>query len=199
MSETNSNISFGVEPGNESTVFRVNNLIILLGTALVVLSLLGINIIEFFGRQIQKLIDIIILFVTQILSIMGYTAGSVLNTSADIVSDTTKLGIDIADDTVHSAGDILKEVSRPNVDEKAKGKLDHMEKFSQYKREPFGPDGTTDPIQNPITSAKTKWCLVGEFDGKRGCVDIGDQDKCMSGQVFPEQKMCLNPTMSKNM
>jgi hypothetical protein len=54
------------------------------------------------------------------------------------------------------------------------------------------------PIQNPVSSAKKSWCLVGEYQGRRGCIEITDQDKCISGQVFPEQKMCLNPTLSQN-
>jgi len=47
------------------------------------------------------------------------------------------------------------------------------------------PDTSEDNIQKSLTSAKTKWCLVGEYKNKRGCVDISESDKCLSGQVFP--------------
>jgi hypothetical protein len=59
------------------------------------------------------------------------------------------------------------------------------------------PDASTSPIQSSASSAKNKWCLVGEYNGARGCVSVTEQDKCMSGQVFPTQQMCLNPTMTQ--
>ena len=58
------------------------------------------------------------------------------------------------------------------------------------------PDASVDPIQKPITAGKVNWCLVGEYQGKRGCIEVDDDSKCMSGQVFPSQNMCLNPTRS---
>ena len=57
-------------------------------------------------------------------------------------------------------------------------------------------DISENPIQKPISSNKTGWCLVGEYKNKRGCIEIGEHEKCMSGQVFPEQQMCLNPNVS---
>jgi hypothetical protein len=60
------------------------------------------------------------------------------------------------------------------------------------------PDTTTNPIQKPITSSKSNWCLVGEYQGRRGCIEIGENDKCMSGQIFPSQYTCLNPNFSQN-
>ena len=43
-----------------------------------------------------------------------------------------------------------------------------------------------------------KYCLVGEYHNKRGCIEVADGDKCMSGQVFPSQQLCLNPTLTQN-
>ena len=58
------------------------------------------------------------------------------------------------------------------------------------------PDNSTNPIQKPISSDKSNWCLVGEFQNKRGCVAVTESDKCLSGQIFPHQAMCLNPTLT---
>jgi len=44
----------------------------------------------------------------QILSIFGYTAGTVINTTADVVADTSKFGIDIAEGSVKNIGNLLK-------------------------------------------------------------------------------------------
>ena len=60
------------------------------------------------------------------------------------------------------------------------------------------PSASENPIQKPISANKTNWCLIGEYQQKRGCIEIKDHDKCMSGQVFPTQKMCLNPNLTSN-
>jgi hypothetical protein len=56
------------------------------------------------------------------------------------------------------------------------------------------PSTTENPVQKPITSGKTGWCLVGEYEGKNGCVAVGEQDRCLSGQIFPSQVSCMNPS-----
>ena len=59
-------------------------------------------------------------------------------------------------------------------------------------------DKSESPIQNGSTM-KSSWCLIGEQNGRRGCVEVNDASKCMSGQVFPNAEMCLNPTQTSNM
>ena len=36
-------------------------------------------------------------------------------------------------------------------------------------------------------------------DGQMELFEVNDASKCMSGQVFPNAEMCLNPTLSPNM
>ena len=178
------------------------NLFIIILIGLLLLSILGINILAVSGNILQTITNIFGPMISQILSIFGYTTGTILNKSADIVSDTAKTGIDIADGTVHSIGDLLKNASNTNVNEEAKRGLDNA--INQSKREnerheePPQPDHSDNPIQNPISSSKSQWCLVGEYQSKRGCVEIGESDKCISGQLYPSQQMCLNPTMTQN-
>ena len=57
-------------------------------------------------------------------------------------------------------------------------------------------DSSEGTIQKSITSGKQNWCLVGEHQNRRGCIAIAESDKCLSGQVFPNEHMCLNPTMT---
>ena len=57
-------------------------------------------------------------------------------------------------------------------------------------------DTAASPVQNPISSNKSQWCLAGEYQHRNGCVEVDNASKCMSGQLFPTQQMCLNPTLS---
>jgi len=185
-----------------SSIFNNKNYIIILLLILLILSFLGINILAMFGNFIQTIVNIFGPLVTQILSVFGYTAGTLIDKSAEVVTNTAKTGIDIAGGTVGSIGDLMKDASRPGVDDKAKQQLDNSINLSKFSEKPTPKqpeaDSSTNPIQKPISSNKAGWCLVGEYEGRRGCIQVGQEDKCLSGQVYPNQKMCLNPTLTQN-
>ena len=183
-----------IAPPTES-MFSNKNFVIMVLLFLLILSFLGINVFLVLGNFFQSLINIFGPPIKQILSIFGYTTGTVLNESSEIVATVTKTGIDIADGTVQSVGDLLIKASTQGVDTR------QLDKSLNTSNLNIGPppqaDSTTSPIQNPITSNKKQWCLVGEYEGKRGCIEVSEQDKCLSGQVYPAQKLCLNPTLSR--
>ena len=198
----NTNISNNSNILPTSDIFNNKNYIIILLLVLLILSFLGINILAIFGNLIQTIVSIFGPLVTQILSVFGYTAGTLIDKSAEVVTNTAKTGIDIAGETVGSIGDLMKDASRPGVDEKAKQQLDQSINLSKLSEKPKAKqpeaDSATNPIQKPITANKAGWCLVGEYEGRRGCIQVGQEDKCLSGQVYPNQKMCLNPTLTQN-
>ena len=188
------------EDTGASNLFSGKNLMILILTGLLILSFLGINLLMIFGNWMQVVINIFGPLVTQILSVFGYTTGTVLDKTEDVATTVAKSGIDIAGGAVQSVADLLKNISSPNVDPGARSQLDQaLEQKSKsdntmFKYNDPDADSSDAPIQKPITADKNNWCLVGEYDGKRGCVKVDDAAKCMSGQVFPTEQMCLNPT-----
>jgi hypothetical protein len=187
-----------IENSTSSTMFSNKNAIIFLLAVLLIFSFLGINILTILGNIVQTFIQIIGPLVSQILSIFGYTTGTVLNKTADVVSDTAKTGIDIAEGSIQSVGNILRDASNPNVNDKTKYSLDNALNTGKVSSGDPIADTSENPIQRPITAGKQTWCLVGEYQGKRGCIEVNEHDRCLSGQVFPSQKMCLNPTLSQN-
>ncbi len=44
-------------------------------------------------------------------------------------------------------------------------------------------------------SSKGGWCYVGSYEGIRSCSRVGDSSKCMSGDIFPTQDVCVNPQL----
>ena len=62
---------------------------------------------------------------------------------------------------------------------------------------PVSDDMSESSIQNQISDGQKGWCLVNKYDNGNECVEINDYSKCMSGQVFPSQKMCVNSSQSK--
>lgn len=45
------------------------------------------------------------------------------------------------------------------------------------------------------TTGKAGWCYIGEDRGFRSCAQVGVNDKCMSGDIFPSQEICVNPSL----
>jgi len=45
------------------------------------------------------------------------------------------------------------------------------------------------------TKAKTGWCLIGEDKGVRNCIKVGANDTCLSGDIFPNNQICVNPNL----
>jgi hypothetical protein len=44
-------------------------------------------------------------------------------------------------------------------------------------------------------SGKAGWCYIGEDRGYRTCAEVGANDTCMSGDIFPTQEICINPNL----
>lgn len=45
------------------------------------------------------------------------------------------------------------------------------------------------------TAGKAGWCFVGEDRGFRTCAEVGVNDTCMSGDIFPSNELCMNPSL----
>jgi hypothetical protein len=182
---------------NKEDLFSNKNAVIVFLTILLIFSFLGINIIKNIGDLLQHILNTILYFIRPLLSDVTFITGSAIDSTGDLVADASKTGIDIAEGTVHSIGDLLKGSNTSNIEFKSMQLDNSINKSTIYNKEPKH-DNASNPIQNPITSKKSSWCLVGEYQGRRGCIEISEHDKCLSGQVFPEQKMCLNPTFTPN-
>jgi hypothetical protein len=188
------------------------NIIIIVLLVIILLTFIGINLLVEIGEATEKLKNLLSPLVSGILGLFGYTTGSVINKSASIAGGAAQFGIDVAQGAVQNVGGLLKHTSSPYVNDFTKNALDSvltpgsdLSYVGEYKvgleqpapapaqPEQPKPDTTENPIQKPISANKTQWCLVGEFKGKRGCVEVQDQSKCLSGQIFPSQTECMNP------
>ena len=183
-----------IKPQVENINFNKNIIIIFL-IILLVLSFLGINIFIIIGNLINIIVQLVGPFLVNILSLFGYTVGSTIETSTDILTNVTKTGIDVAGGTIHSISDLLKNASTNNVDPSIKNVLDNkLNTGSQpaTKKEGFDNDYSFNSLQNPISCNKNNWSLIN--DDKY--VTLNKQNETLTGQIFPTQKMALNPTLT---
>jgi len=45
------------------------------------------------------------------------------------------------------------------------------------------------------TTGKAGWCFIGDDRNTRACAQVGVNDMCMSGDIFPTQDVCMNPNL----
>jgi hypothetical protein len=186
----------------EDSLFSEKNILIMVLVGLLILSFIGFNLLAFSGNILQSIANVFGPVFVKVASMFGYSAGELVNTTSSVAADAAKLGVDIAEGTAHSIGDLLKAASKGGMDEAQKRAL------SDAIRSPHAPNCPPAPkpedsgsdIQKSISSKKGSggWCLVGEYNGARSCVAMSEHDKCMSGQVFPSHKTCTNAGPNAN-
>ena len=44
---------------------------------------------------------------------------------------------------------------------------------------------------------KQGWCYVGTQDGYRSCLEVGANNYCQSGNIYPTRDICVNPSLRK--
>jgi hypothetical protein len=54
-----------------------------------------------------------------------------------------------------------------------------------------------DNAGSSIQSAQSKsgFCYIGEDRGFRSCIKVNERNTCMSGDIFPTEDICINPTL----
>ena len=182
---------------------------------LLLLAVLGINLLSVSGNILQSLTNILSPLILNILSLFGYTAGTIINKTADVAGDTTKLGVDIAEGTAHSIGDLLKNSSNPNIDTEAKKRLDDAINIAN---KPFIPStGPPPPQQTSVHTVHTpepkkeepkkdgfstiqgsgynSWDYPGENQERHGYINVTDYGKSLSGQLYPSQSTIFSPLL----
>jgi hypothetical protein len=172
------------------------NIIIIILVILLAFSFIGINIIDSTSNIVDYIANLIRPLFVSFLSGFAYITGITLNTTTDVIGDTLKTGVDIAEGTLQSVGNILIDASNRDHKTEVSGKIESSKK-NEPQEEPE-PDYSENSIQNPISAKKTNWCLVGDQNQRRYCASIQDADKCMSGNIFPTHESCLNPNLITN-
>jgi len=79
-----------------------------------------------------------------------------------------------------------------NIDQWQQDSLARALDNAKQTTDQVNPDDSRSSIQ---TTGKSGWCFIGEEQGIRTCAEIGVNDVCMSGDVFPNQAICMNPNL----
>ena len=166
------------------------------GAVIIILSFLGFNIFSVLGKATSGITSIL----KPIASLLGYTVGETTKQAVNMTAKGTKDTVDIAAGAVTSGVNVLEnsltgKKQRNAIDKKTDDKaLNHAKKRPKSNNPPEADDAGS-RTQLSKGSGKSGFCYIGEDRGFRSCIKVSEDDKCLSGQIFPTKDICINPDL----
>jgi len=163
---------------------------------ILILAFLGINVFAYLAKGTQETVSIFEQIFGPILKLFGITALTTTKQAIETTATGAKTGIDIVEDTTIGAINTITpgQTALEAGSNSQKWNQDSLEKaLNNTNQTPeVMPDDSRSSIQ---TTGKSGWCYIGEEQGVRVCSEVGVNDTCMSGDVFPSQAVCMNPKL----
>lgn len=164
----------------------------------VILSFLGFNIFATLGNVTDYVEGIL----SPIVSLFGFGVGETIKQTVNVSAKGAKTGINVAAGTVDNAVTLLeksvgvKDVQFNRIDKKSISTEKAINTAMTKKSEITvpEPDDATSSTQQ-FRKGKSGFCYIGEDRGFRSCIKIGEGDKCISGDIFPTNDICINPNL----
>ena len=174
---------------------------------ILILAFLGFNIFVYLAKGTQDFTSFFAPFMEKIfgttLSVTGQTvdvaaegAKAVVGGSANVINTglTAVQGI-IPNGAPSSLQTQSVQGTMPQPDVTANNTLNRALNTSQQMRQGGGANEDYEAHEASSSIGKAGWCFVGEDRGFRTCAEVGVNDDCMSGDIFPSQELCINPNL----
>lgn len=175
------------------------------------LALLGFNIFAYLARGTEIGANLFDTIVVPVLKWFGYTS---LTTTKQVIQTSgtgAKTGIDIVTDTTSQTIDTItnnqqqpKPTQAPTqqYNEPVQQQIQQAGSAMEWQQDSLevalSNASSSQPggqIEAANTSGESGWCYIGTDRGVRTCGEVGVNDMCMSGDVFPSQEICMNPSL----
>lgn len=154
---------------------------------ILLLLFLGVNLFNYLGYTLDKLKELL----APILAYLGYKTGDVIDETVTQSQRGVKLATDVTGDSIKDAVGLLKNKSMNNEKSNKKNNYEQNLNKHQQKIKIVKPDLNTSEIQSP----GKKFCYIGKDRGYRSCISMDNDDTCMSGDIFSELDICINPSL----
>ncbi len=182
---------------------------------ILILALLGINVFAYLAKGTEETASLFQKIFGPILAYLGYSTLETTRQTVENTAEGTKAGVDIVADTTTNVIDTIEDTTlSKNVPQgkMAKSSLpvqqkiqhagadidkwqqDSLAKSLEHAKQNYDvmPNESKSSVQ---TTGQSGWCYIGEEQGIRTCAEVGLNDVCMSGDVFPNQAICMNPNL----
>jgi len=175
---------------------------------ILILAFLGFNIFvylakgtqditNFFGPVAEKLFGASVGVTGQTVDVAAEGAKAVVGGTAATVKTGLTAVQDITPNSANTSitSQPIQNIPPAQIDNTSLNKAINTASQNQNENQQ---DYQAHEAQSSIHSAgKTGWCFIGEDRGFRSCAQVGADDICMSGDIFPTQELCINPNLRK--
>ena len=181
---------------------------------ILLLTYLGFNIFNYLAKGAQTTNDVLSPFWAYIMSFFNYVPSSISSVQPDDGGVQAETGSDGDGNTSKQAGGgkpISAENATPhtasvskmspesahtqqgpdNAQNTALNRALNISKQQELPKQDYVANDSYDSTQQ----GKAGWCYIGSEQGYRSCSQVGEADTCMSGNIFPTQEVCVNPSL----
>ena len=193
--------------GNDSGFFESLKSINMTTWLLIVLILafLGFNIFVYLAKGTE---DIASFFGPLTQKLFGTTV-AVTGQTVDVAAEGAKAVVSGTAATVNTGLSAVQDITPNNAPSSVKGQpvqgqpttrpsdtgLNKALNNSQEQNMDYQAHEASSSVAPLGGGGQAGWCFVGEDRGFRSCALVNEDDKCMSGDIFPSQELCINPNL----
>lgn len=173
-----------------------------------ILAFLGFNIFVYLAKGTQEITDFFAPLLEKVFGTAILTTGNVVDVSAEgakaVVGGTANIidkGLtEIQEITPNGSLSTLKSQSIqstiPQINPVENTSLNRALNSSKQAQQENNNEYQANEASSSINfSGKSGWCYIGEDRGFRSCAEVGVNDQCMSGDIFPTNEICINPNL----
>lgn len=147
-------------------------------------------------------------WIESVLKFFGYSTGETIKTTANVGAAGVTGSTNVAAGAVAGGVNMLEKGLKLTPEEKSQGQAQNTALYppttsesavlstglANIKKMTPAPDDATSVTQSGGRS-KSGYCYIGEDRGFRSCIKVGENDQCISGDIFPTMDICINPNL----
>jgi len=175
---------------------------------ILILAFLGFNIFVYLAKGTQDITSFFNPLLQKIFGNFGQLSGQVVDVSAEgakaVVSGTAgavNTGLSTVQNVTPGGLNATSSLPNPTIkstipqaDVAQNNSLNKALNSSQGTNQGSNQDYEAHEASSSVTG-KAGWCYIGEERGFRTCAQVGVNDVCMSGDIFPSNEICINPNL----
>jgi len=167
-----------------------------------VLSFLGFNIFVYLAKGTQTISEIFKPVVERLGYLLGITTLQTINVSAKGTQSVVNATTDVINTSLNSIENTTQVNQSGQTQNNSHPDITQHNTLNQalnntisQRQQSGGEDYQADDSTSSIQLGKAGWCYIGEDRGFRSCAEVGVNDTCMSGEIFPTNDVCVNPNL----
>jgi hypothetical protein len=176
---------------------------------ILILAFLGFNIFVYLAKGTQDITNFFGPFLQQIFGKTFSVAGQAIDVSAEGAKAVVSGTANVVNSGLTTVQNITPNQSTTNIKSQSVQNTIHQpdnlanaslnkainSSKSTISGDEYEANEASSSLYAGSSTGKAGWCYIGEDRGFRSCAKVGINDKCMSGDIFPSQELCINPSL----